>query len=141
MTAYQIQRHGRVIAEYESPRNRLEAWQLFNDSFGEITDDFDQIDDLPHGFEVVPVDRAEAGAIMLTAIQSPGREELNQIPVREVVRSDSGQSLGTIGYEGGRWFVLSGFGDRLPFRWQLHLTLSRSLKILEYQLEKLDGSK
>ena len=79
---------------------------------------------------------------MLCAVVLPGREELNQIPVREVVRGeiDMDKPLGTIGYEGGRWFVVSGFGDRLPFRWQLHMTLQRSLRIIERKLDELERS-
>ena len=74
----------------------------------------------------------------LSAVVSPGREQLNRIPVRDVLRDDVEKPLGIIGYEGGRWFVVSGFGDRLPFQWQLHMTLQRSLRIIERKLDQLE---
>ena len=72
----------------------------------------------------------------LEPIHDPGIDESSGMAIRVVINGDS-KPVGQIAHDGYRWFVLNGFDNLLPFKFGLHITLDRSVKVIERTLKQI----
>ena len=72
----------------------------------------------------------------LEPIHDLGMDESSGMAIRVVINGDS-KPVGQIAHDGKRWFVLNGFNNLLPFKFGLHVTLDRSVKVIERTLKQI----